>query len=515
MFRALVVFSFLLCLQPRSWASAESASSDALALQEKIRLQPELLARLSQDEQWLKILFYVQTWFFGMRSLVDDPEFFAHPNGRADPEKELHATLDAFLLGSDDERQRALCKYPSRRLWLEKKFAVRFADPQPDNASEICKRNNIFRESVHARKASLIFSSYYPGNPGSLFGHTLLKFSKITSKGQSGSELLDYGLNHAAFPTTLNPLLYPVMGLSGFFPGYMSLMPYYVKVQEYNNAESRDLWEYELNLSESEIQQALFSVFELSTRRVDYYYFDDNCSLLMLAVIDVARPSLRLVDKFKAWVVPSDTVRMVFNQKDLVSNIKFRPSNIRRYLELEKKLSKVERESFDSLVELKQRNQFSTSPLLTLTREQKMNVMDTLLEFIDADEQLAGAKEPEKWKSERPRILQMRAQLGLASSMLEVNKPKNEAPHEAFPPTRVSLGVLTEVSPHQTPLLGTLLGWRPALHTLDNPVSGMGADLGIAFFNLEFLAHSKKVWLREFTPLSIETIPVRKPHFGA
>jgi hypothetical protein len=34
--------------------------------------------------------------------------------------------------------------------------------------------------------------------------------------------------------------------------GEYSLMPYYRKVKEYGDFESRDLWEYELNLSPEE-----------------------------------------------------------------------------------------------------------------------------------------------------------------------------------------------------------------------------------------------------------------------
>lgn len=82
----------------------------------------------------------------------------------------------------------------------------------------------------------------------------------VSNDGETSNALLDYGLNHAAHPTTLNPILYPIMGLSGMFPGMISMMPYYVKVQEYNNAESRDLWEYDLNLTPAEISMMLASV---------------------------------------------------------------------------------------------------------------------------------------------------------------------------------------------------------------------------------------------------------------
>ncbi len=40
--------------------------------------------------------------------------------------------------------------------------------------------------------------------------------------------------------------------LQGNIRGEYSLMPYYRKVKEYGDLESRDLWEYELALNEQE-----------------------------------------------------------------------------------------------------------------------------------------------------------------------------------------------------------------------------------------------------------------------
>lgn len=496
-----------LAAAPQAFAQTQTPFQGAAERAAKENLAAEL--------QWRKILFYTSTWFTGQKSLVDDPQFFLSAQGRTDPNAELQATLKAFLEGTPDERQEALCQYPARRRWLEQKLSMTFEDPAPNNESDVCKRFSIFKKSVSSNKASLIFSSYYPGNPGSLFGHTLLKFAKLNPNGKNSNELLDFGLNHAAHPTTSNPLMYMIMGLSGFFPGYISLMPYYVKVQEYNNSESRDLWEYELNLTPEEVTTALWSVFELSTHRVDYYYFDDNCSLLMLAIIEIARPSLKLVEKFDAWVIPGDTVRVVYEQPELVAQVKFRASNVRRYLTLEARLSAVERNAFNQLIEGKRTNHFSLKVIDDLSVEQKMKVIDTALEYIDADEQLAGTKEAAKWKSERPELLKARAQLGVPSPIKTIEKPTKEAPHEAYPPTRLTLGALAHRAEDRSRQNGLLLGWRPALHTLDNPVAGMGADLGISFFNLEYLVHQKKIWLREFTPLGIETIPVDNPHLAA
>jgi len=498
------------------------------------KLGEEKIQQISDSAQWRKILYYAPSWGRGDLSLVDDPKFFINPAGRTVPEDELVATLRAFTEGMLSSRQEALCKYPARRKFLEAVLKTTFDDVDPENSSEICKRYKVFSTRVKSESASLIFSSYYPGNPGSLFGHTFLKFKKMVSNdGETSNALLDYGLNHAAHPTTLNPILYPIMGLSGMFPGMISMMPYYVKVQEYNNAESRDLWEYDLNLTPAEISMMLASVFELSTHRIDYFYFDDNCSYLMLAMIDVGRPSLNLVSKFRAWVIPGDTVRVVSQIPSLVGKISFRPSNVRKYLNLESQLTEKERSAFltlmfakkidesvfkkakDSKAKIKRESRLTLAALTQLDKNEQTRVLDTALEFIDSTEQLAGTKQPAKWSIERDALLRMRAELGTTSEPNEVATPENEAPHIAYPPTRLSLGVVNTSQPDSVLNPAILLGWRPALHTLDNPVAGMGADLGVGFFNVELLMRRGKLSLREFTPLSIESMALPKPNISS
>lgn len=506
------------CIVPSTSRANNSPTSDSELKNSSSfhRVSEQLINTLADDPQWRKLLYYMDSWFLGERSLIDDEGFFLSKPGKSDPRSELSATLAAFTTGTDEQKQTAYCQFPARKAWLEQKLGTQFIEPLPELEVEICKRYKVFRTSVRAHKASLIFSSYYPGSPGSLFGHTLIKFTKTSATGASTSELLDYGLNYSAHPTTNNPLLYAFMGIAGFFPGYMSLLPYYVKVQEYNNAESRDLWEYELNLTPTEVHLALLSVFELSTRRVDYYYFDDNCSLLMLAIIDVARPSLNLVDKFDAWVAPADTVRVVQNQFGLVNRVKLRPSNVRRYLALEKGLTETERRYFNTLAKQLNKNHLHLARLSELSPEEQVKVVDALLEYVDAVEQVSASKEPKAWKSEREELLNARVQLKLVSKDTHIETPIAEAPHTAYPPSRFAAGhIWSSTSGFKDKKKGLLLGWRPTLHSLDSPTSGMATDLGITFFNVETLFADGRYYLREFTPIKIETLAVDQPHISS
>src|SRR5690606_7938888 len=120
---------------------------------------------------------------------------------------------------------------------------------------------------------SIVFSSYYLGNPNSAFGHTLLRLSRYQDT--SETEMLDYGINFAAEAREVNPFLYAVKGLFGGFEGRFAAIPYYYKIREYANYEFRDLWSYELDLTFAEVLEAVDHIWELGHTYFDYYYFHE------------------------------------------------------------------------------------------------------------------------------------------------------------------------------------------------------------------------------------------------
>src|SRR5690606_5397884 len=106
---------------------------------------------------------------------------------------------------------------------------------------------------------SLVYSSAYPNNPASMFGHTFLKIESSRK-----SNLIDTGINFAAYtPKNPNMLAFMFNGVAGGYLGMWSIEPYFTKVNQYVNSESRDLWEYELNLSKEETHHLLMHLWEL------------------------------------------------------------------------------------------------------------------------------------------------------------------------------------------------------------------------------------------------------------
>src|SRR6185437_13142011 len=196
--------------------------------------------------------------------------------------------------------------------------------------------------------ATLVFASYFLNNPASMFGHTLMRID--SRRTGSGNNLMNYGVNYAAATDTENSFLYALKGLTGAFQGRFAIFPYYTKVQEYNNWESRDLWEYELKFTPDQLNMMLLHLWELGGTYFDYYYFQENCSYHVLALLEIANPDLRLKDSFFFSVIPTDTVKLVMAQEGLVKNIVYRPAVLSQMNDKRLKMIKREKTILEKLV---------------------------------------------------------------------------------------------------------------------------------------------------------------------
>lgn len=288
--------------------------------------------RLADKPEWLKLLHYVPDAFSGgVHGLVASREFYNAATGMTDPEAELEATLASFFsqVEEDDRRQNPQCLFVARFAWLDRQLAFdpRRLPPQP------CTRYRSWHASLDPAGATLIFASAYMNSPSSMFGHTLLR---IDSKDQDETtRLLAYSINFAASTRETSGIAFAVNGLFGGYPGVFSILPYYAKVREYSDLENRDIWEYRLNLTAEELDLVLMHAWELGSFQFRYYFFDENCSYQLLALLQVARPDLDLTGSFHVWAIPSDTVRVVTARPDLIKSVVYRPANatvIRRRL---------------------------------------------------------------------------------------------------------------------------------------------------------------------------------------
>jgi len=318
---ALLPLALLVVLFPLTFqvAAAQSPISEAYFAQ---LVEGARARHLADDREWHLLLHYRPRLFGGFESEQDDPGFFLSPDGKRNPQAELEATLRQFF--SDElvgrSKQPAQCAFVARYHWLKERLAFDETLLNP----MVCERFLRWYEDFHAESITLIFPSAFLNNPASMFGHTLLR---VDEKGQTDqTRILAYTINYAADVPPDAGIAYPIRGIFGLYRGYFSTIPYYLKVQEYRDIENRDIWEYRLNFSEAQVRRLLMHAWELGNAYFDYFFFKENCSYHLLALLDYADPDLHLTDEFLFWTVPADTVRLIASKPNLVSAIVYRPS---------------------------------------------------------------------------------------------------------------------------------------------------------------------------------------------
>ena len=331
---------------------------------------------LAHERYWLLLVHYKKTIFGGYKSQEDGLAFFNSPHGKTDPEAELSATLRKFFISPEDLKpgeEHPQCDFPARYKWLKSRLNF---DPArlPERK---CGRLEAWKKDLNPEKITLVFASFYMNNPASMFGHTLLRLDK--KREGPNQKLLDYGVNYAAQADTFNIFIYSFKGVFGGFKGNFAIFPYYVKIQEYNNLENRDLWEYELNFTEDQLDYFMLHLWELGGNYFDYYYFQENCSYHILSLLEVANPDLHLTDQFNFQVIPADTIKAVTQQPGLVAKRVYRPSLLSQMNQKRMQMTGREKTFFKNLV--RDTSFIQTEEYRTLSSSEKALILDTYLDY--------------------------------------------------------------------------------------------------------------------------------------
>lgn len=334
------------------------------------------LNELAKHRYWLDLLHYHQTALnFTDESQIDDPSFFLAQNGQVNPYNELVATIAAFTKPAEKGAVLpAQCKYPARFHWLQKKL------PNEKFITENCPEFNDWFNKINGEKVYLIFPAAYLNSPSSMYGHTLFR---IKSKGNNNA-LLDFAVNYAANPDPNdNQLVFSYKGLTGNYPGVISVMPYYEKVQEYSFLENRDIWEYELNLSPNEVAQLTRHIWEMRNTFMDYYFFTENCSYQLLSMIDASSENISLLKAFRFRAIPTDTIRAL-DKSGLINNAIYRPAMSKKMISMEQQLSTKEISLAKKLVEASIFDQKALSALSIYKQSQVLELSYQYSRYLSA-----------------------------------------------------------------------------------------------------------------------------------
>jgi hypothetical protein len=472
---------------------------------QQLLIDKALQQRLAFRPAWLALGHY-RTDGDAWRSQADDAAFFLAPDGIDNPTAELKATLAAFFepdtrLGDDHPQ----CRFPARLFWLTAQLNI---DPERLPSVE-CRAFDDWYRQMQPAGVSIIFPAAYLNNPSSMFGHTFLR---IDGRDQTDeTRLLAYSLGYAASVTPgSNPVAYIYKGLFGGYPGTFTGAPYYDKVIEYGDIESRDIWEYELNLNQQETDQLVRHAWELQHKRFDYYFFDENCSYRLLTLLDVARPGLGLADGFDNHAIPVDTVRRIID-RNMVRDRHYRPAVVTRILDKLVAMPPSQQALSYALANGEQSPE--SAGVWSLSEAERVAVIDLAYEYS----RYLAQKHPRRRKALAPvsmALLQARSRLPAAEAPAE-RTPLPPSPESGHETARLAFAVgQLERRDFQSFRL------RPAFHDLLDSDPGYTTGAGINFLDFELRHYSDIAepdtddWQLEYLELvNIESLALRNRFF--
>jgi hypothetical protein len=451
---------------------------------------------LHEERGWRALLHYGKTFTGGYKSKIDDKKFFTSPVGRTDPGAELESTLRSFFQAGTTDGQNSICRFPARYAWLDERLHIDTMQLPTISCSERDKSLG----AVDAKSAVLVFPVGHINSPASMFGHTLIRID-----GSSKSSLISYAVNYSAANTDSNGIAYAWKGLTGMYKGYYSLMPYYDKVREYNDLEHRDMWEYRLNLTGSEVKRMLDHIWELQGIESSYYFLDENCSYNLMFLIEVARPELHLTDNAGFFVLPTDTIQIA-TDNGIIEEVTYRASQGTRIRKIISLLDPAGQKAARGISF--QTDEPARVKHLAVTNIEKIKILDLASGFVQFR---FSRKEMEKDAYSRLylKILGERSVLGAApEDLYKIEEPAR--PDQGHGTTKISAAV----GVHRGKLFGEL-NVRPEFHALLDPDGGYlpGAQIKFLDTAVRHGAASERFFLQSLHVIDIVSISPRNAFF--
>ncbi len=490
------------------------------------------LKQISESRAWKKLM-HIEPNVIGLKSTqVTDLKFQLSNLEILNQLTEIEATLQAFTLPAAtyekmidaptaqlkkvankivDHSQHPICLFPARLKFLKKELpeARDYWSQLPDVN---CVFQKIYLEALSVQSVSYVFSSYYSDSPGSAFGHTFFRMNRKENGGLNKQELLDYGVGYAANVTTSNGFLYAVLGLVGGFKGSWSNVPYYYKVREYNDFESRDLWSYDLNLTPDEVEMLTLHLWEVGSHYYTYYFFTQNCAFHMLTLLEAAAPRLHLIENVPFYyVIPADSLKALFYEPGLVGNISYRPSIRQVFLERAHRLEPHVKQRFADYAKADPASEvFFTD----LSDEQKSLFLDAAIDLFDLKNPQITLEKNKTLYLKKEFLLSQRAKINYISKPVDLPIEMNEQPANSHGSSRLGVSFLNRDEKNYA-----LLDYRFALHDLLDYQVGLPRNSQLEFFNFSFRSQQSRLYLEEFSLFKVLNLnPVNffetKPSWG-
>jgi len=247
----------------------------------------DVISKASNNDTWQTLLHLKD-----QELTINDRNFILSIDD-FNPKKELIKNIDFF---SDNKEQ--ICHFPARYFFLSSQFE--HLDPFDISHCDGLKR---FMDLVPFSKVELIYASEVVTSPPSMMGHAFLRVSGINANGNPVS----HSISFLAELNTQNPIKLAKDGLFSGMDGFYSVKPFRLESKKYLEVENRNLWIFELELTEEQKKLIQLHIWELKDKNIRYLFQNYNCSTSLLYTLSVAVPELREYEKL--FVSPLDIVK--------------------------------------------------------------------------------------------------------------------------------------------------------------------------------------------------------------
>ena len=231
----------------------------------------------------------------------------------------------------------------------------------------------------------------------------------------------------------------------------------------------------------------------------DYYFFDENCSLRLLELLDVARPGVAMTPQFTYAAIPVDTVRSVIDA-GMVLDVVYRPANLTR---LEHQITRLTKEQQQLTLALADDIGVIGEPKFSaLQRQEQLRVAQAAYDYL---RYTATEKERDPVVAKQRHALLAYISKATNPTLTENTPPRPTQPDEG----------------HDTMLLSIAAGiedddaygdfeWRISYHDLLDASAGYpdGASLNMARFVIRAREHNS-IQLQRFDAIEITSLTSR------
>lgn len=448
---------------------------------------------LSDQQGWRRLLHFPVG---ASESEIVAGRFFLAPTGDRDAGAELDATLAAaYAPVGEDPNDHALCKYPARIAFLAEAL-----DWTPPDAPD-CSRFRLWSGDGDFTGARLMFAAGDLTSPASFFGHILMRFTDEASQDEAIG-LFDSSINFGAVTNEDDSqLVYMARGLLGGYLSAYSHTTYFEHHHSYSDVEQRTVWDYQLNLTQEQVDFLVNHSWELQDARWRYFFLTENCAYEFARLMELAVGEPFLPNS-KIWSTPLDVFETASKLRGadgqpLLGEVRKVPSRQEDFRAAFATLSPPEKSALRRLI--------NTGEALgdNLSQAERTRVLDAASQYI-VFAQNRARNEEEIAEVQGLRLDVVRQRLALPAGL----SVDTDAAERGKPPHLGNSSSMVRVIPLENSQLGTgvEVNFRPAFTDFLVLPQGNLPYSELRIGDIAFLLREDQVTLRRLDLLSLATV---------